>query len=497
MREQENLLDGFGRGLGRHGDRIAIVTDTGIRISYRGLQTLVDGFAAILQQGGVGRGSHVILHQLGNAEALVCVLAAARLGAVSILAKVMLHQILATPQSKVVVATSRPAGVTAPVVLIDLERLAAHAGEPVASGFGSPEDIAVVVASSGSTGQRKFLSVTARQMGLIVRDQISMLPRALKRTLLVVPPYAIYGLQMSLAVLEQGGSILWPGRENMMARLRKGGVDTVVAAPLDYSLLVEQLRRETPSLPGLDFCVSAGSKISSALVRSIQDTLCSDIYNQYGSTELGPVAIGHAENLETHRDYSGHLQPWIDAWSVDETGARLPAGEAGRLVFALQAPRRISVPIESWALAGLPPGGEQVYVSEDFGAVTGDRCLLIESRVQERINIGGNKTTLQQVRQQIVQSTGITTALEVVSIQSERGFDEVVLFVAGAMEMYLPFLRRMRIPEIPSQLVTVRFMERLPQNEFGKPDFPRLREIAREAIKGKRLTLTTDGDLAE
>lgn len=497
MGEHEDLADRFGRGLGRHGDRIAVETDTGIRIGYRELQTLVDGFARRLRERGVGRGSHVVLHKLGNVEALVAVLAVARLGAVSILAKVMLHQILATPEAKIVVATSAPAGVTVPVVIIDLDGLAAHAGEPEASGFGSADDVAVVVASSGSTGQRKFLSVTARQMCQIVRDQLSMLPRPLRRTGLVVPPYAIYGLQMSLAVLEQGGSILWLGRDKLTSFLREDRIDTLVAAPLDYSLLVEQLRREPSTLPHLDFCVTAGSKISPALVRSIQSTICSDIFNQYGSTELGPVAIGRADNVERYPDYSGELAPWVTAWSVDEGGARLPEGAAGRLVFSLDAPRRVSTPIESWALDARPSGKDQVYVSEDFGAVTGDRCLLIESRVQERINIGGNKTTLQQVKQQIMQSTGIPAEVEVVSVQYEGGFDQVVLFVAGAMETCLPFLRRMRIPEIPSQLVTVRFVDRLPQNEFGKPDFPRMREIAREATKGRRLTLTADGALSE
>jgi non-ribosomal peptide synthetase component E (peptide arylation enzyme) len=176
----------------------------------------------------------------------------------------------------------------------------------------------------------------------------------------------------------------------------------------------------------------------------------------------------------------------VNAWCVDDSGTRLREGEAGRLVFELQGPRRISSFVGSWALDRPAAGGKPVYRSEDFGSVTRERCLLIESRVQERINLGGNKTTLQQVKREIIQSTGIAADVEVVSVQSEGGFDQVFVFVAGAMKTYLPFLSRLRVTSVPAHLITVKFIDAIPQNEFGKPDVPRLREIAGEAMQSRR-----------
>src|SRR4051794_23479489 len=98
-----SYLDRFCDGISGYGDRLAIETDTGNHITYRELLALVDRFTGALHQSGIRQNSHVILHNLSNAEAVVAVLAVARLGAVSIMARAMPPRILATPPTKVIV----------------------------------------------------------------------------------------------------------------------------------------------------------------------------------------------------------------------------------------------------------------------------------------------------------------------------------------------------------------------------------------------------------
>ncbi len=489
-------VGGFLAAPGGRPDLTAVVTPSGKHVSYARLATLVNQMVLALNLNGVRAGSHVILLDLTNLQKLVSFLATAQLGAIAIITRVLVEDIRSIPAPHLIISRRPiPKCPMLNVVFWEVMRNATASPDPIMhEGFQKATDVAVVLGSSGSTGRGKFVAMSAVHVNQLVDDQIAMLPRPLGRTLLDVPPSLAYGLQMSLALLRQGACIVWANSEDRLARVLGGMVDNIVCAPLDYSRLVDDLRRTAPGGVRLDLCITGGSKISAELADAVRTLICEDFYIQYGSTELGPAAIGHAGRLSEHPDYAGQLQPWLKGWPVDDDGNPLAPGRSGRLVFELEAPRSVAPYVENWQRVAEVKDSRTSYTSEDFGTITADGCVLIESRIQERVNLGGNKQTLQEIKRKIRLRIRMPTDIEAVTIRSRQGFDHVFVFIRGSKETIAPHFDRQNLPPEWSDVLTLCFIRRIPQNEFGKPDGRRLREMAQNLYDRQARQVWTSGD---
>lgn len=481
-------------GAGRP-DMTAAVTETGIRVSYAQLATAIDRMVFTLRRSGVQAGSHVILLDLTNLQKLVSFLATARLGAIAVMTRTLLDGIRSIPEPHLIISRGPVPDCPMPnVVYADAVRNAIVSPAPVVpEGFPDATDVAVVLGSSGSTGRGKFVAMSVAHLNQLVVDQMAMLPRPMGRTLLNIPVSLAYGLQMALTVLRQGACIVWTNPEDTLARILDGKVDNIVCAPLDYSRLVEEIRKTAPGGVRLDLCITGGSKISAELADAIRTHICEDFYIQYGSTELGPAAIGHAGRLAEYPDYAGQLQPWVRGWSIDDDGNALAPGTSGRLVFELEAPRSVAPYVKDWQHIGEVKDQRRSYVSEDFGTITADGCVLIESRIQERVNLGGIKLTLQGIKRNVRQRIRIPTDIEAVAITSRHGFDHVFVFIKGSKAAIEANFDRQSLPPAWNEVLTFCFIDRIPQNEFGKADSRRLREMAQDLYdRQARQTRTSD-----
>lgn len=454
------------------------------QLSYLVLAAMVQSLSHQLYQAGVRRGSRVGLGKLPNERFLVAVLALGRLGAASlILYGLRGDSAFLKPDFLVVEADIESIEADIESIGIPIIKFPQRFGgltEEVArfvpDGFGHGDELACVVGSSGSTGQKKFLTVTAQHLDQAIDDQIELLPRQLGKTLLCVTPTVLYGLMMTLTVLRQGATIVW--ERSHRDSIERHQVKNIIGAPLSYRMLLDSLSASQTSLAPLDYCVTAGSKISEAFAEEVRTRICPNFFVQYGSTELGPAAFGDTRWLATYPDFAGKLAHWLDAWTVNENNVRLPEGASGRLVFQLFGPRIVAPYVEGQEIKPNEISRPDLYVSEDFGSIRGERVISIESRATERINIGGNKTTIHEIKRELLAMTRISAPLEIVNYKSKEGYDRIAVVIAGEVESLKKHVAQIGKAMRKYHEADILMVNEFPTNAFGKIDYTALRQAA-------------------
>lgn len=461
------------------GSATAILTESGEEVSYSQLATLVQKFAYLLHRSGVKRGSRVAVDRLSRLQFLIAVLSIARLGASVVVwsnlprdAELLAHDCIVTMPG-----IERRNTIHFPLRFENITKEEIAFQHP---GYHNGKEVAVVLGTSGSTGYRKYVTVTAEHLAQAIADQLFLLPKALKSPCISVSPKVLYGLMVTLAALSQGACVVWHTEE--FPSLLESRITNIIAAPATFRTWLTTLRSSEIKPKKLEYCVTAGSVTSPKLAAEIREKFRCELFIQYGSTELGPAAFGDSRSLSEYPNFAGKLAPWISAWTIDEGGDRLPQGNSGRLVFNLHGPRSVAPYLDIQLVPQPSNNLGPLYYSEDYGAVSEENVLSIECREAERVNLGGYKTNIDAVKNAILDSVAIPLSFEVVNVKSTDGYDALVVFLVSDRDVAAEFIEKLREANI-AKINKVVAVNRIPISEFGKVDYPKLREAARAILE--------------
>jgi len=468
-----------------HPDRPAIVAAQGGRITYGQFAGLVDCFAAHSGRAGISKGDHVAILLQPSATFFCMLLALSKLGAVRVPGRG------ADPSAvdgvkvdyRIVGADSDLTGLG--VVKMNTGWLEPPAGAspmPMA-GLDTPEDTAVVLSSSGTTGRPKLLRFSLALIRQAIEDQGAFVGALDRRTLLLMPPQTSFGLEMALLILRSGGQIIWPPtpRYQSLSLLVRGRVDDIVAAPIAYSRFVEKLKARGIRLQSIRRAIMAGSVASRGLITSVQEFVCRDLINNYGSSELGPCACSHVDEVATIPGAVGKLAPWMDIRISDEQGNELPRGKTGLLQLRIKPGRRVATYV------GVSPSATDLendwFIPGDLGSLTEGSVLCIQGRASDLINIGGTKISPWVVEELATRFLGESEIVSAFGLPGPSGFDEVVLAIDARNKSRIEGLRSY-INGSSKRLGRVHIIaiEAFPLNESGKVDKFRLLDLAAATV---------------
>jgi acyl-coenzyme A synthetase/AMP-(fatty) acid ligase len=469
-----------------HPERPAIVAAEGGRISYRRLAKLVDSWAMHAARAGISKGDHVAIHLQSRPSFFCMMLALSKLGAV----RVPQHEAAASAVDSVKVDYSivgpDPALTGPGVVKMNSGWSEPPAGDPPMpmAGLDTPEDTAVILSSSGTTGRPKLLRFTLALIHQAIEDQGTFVGTLDRRTLLLMPPHTSFGLEMALLTLRSGGQITWAPAAGYLATLPLlvgGQIDDIIATPAVYSRFVENLKARDIRLESIKRAIMAGSVASQGLVNSIQEFICRNLINNYGSSELGPCACSHVDEVAGIPGAVGKLAPWMDIRISDDQGNELPRGKTGLLQLRIKPGRRVATYVGVSASGGDPAG--DWFIPGDLGSLTEDGVLCIQGRASDLMNIGGTKVAPSIVEELVTRFLGENEMVSAFGLQGANGFDEVVVAIDARNAPRIEGLRN-HINGSNKQLGRVHIMaiEAFPLNESGKVDKIRLRELASAAV---------------
>jgi propionyl-CoA synthetase len=427
------------------------VTDTKAVFTYRELRDWVARFAGALERQGVGHGDRVIVYMPMIPEALVAMLACARIGAVhSVVFGGFAANELATriedAQPKVVVTAScgiEPGRIVAYKPLLDAAIGATHwkpercivLQRPMLEAALDPTrdlewheavdgakrvdcvellatDPLYIIYTSGTTGQPKG----------IVRDHgghAVALAWSMKNVYDTNPgevywaasdigwtvghSYTVYGplLHGCTTVLYEGKPVGTPDAGAFWRVCAEHGVGTLFTAPTAF----RAIRQQDPdgSLIG-DYDLSklralflAGERCDPETLRWAEDKLGIPVIDHYWQTETGWAVAANCIGIERFPVVPGSPTRAVPGWDLrvmDSNGHESPAGETGALVVRLPLPPGASPTLwnadERYRETYLSafPG---YYQTADAGYIDESGYVFVMARTDDIINTAGHR----------------------------------------------------------------------------------------------------------
>jgi acyl-CoA synthetase (AMP-forming)/AMP-acid ligase II len=467
-------------------DRTAVVSGD-LRLTTGELSALADGGAGVIAASGA---SHVAYVGLGGAMLPLLLFASARAGVPVTplnyrLSADGLRELIDRLPQPLVVADAEyrdvVAGAGKQVVSADEFIAAARTAEPAAE-FPDPEDVGVVLFTSGTTSRPKAVELTHNNLTSYITGTVEFdSAEPDDAALICVPPYHIAGVGAALSNLYAGRKMVYLPQFDANEWIRlvlDEGVTTATVVPTMLDRIVTALESESVSLPSLRNLAYGGSKVPLPLVRKALGLLPEvGFVNAYGLTEtsstiavLGPddhrAALASSEDAVVRRLGSvGQPVPGIEVQIRGDDGRVLGPGETGELfVRGDQVSGR-------YAEIGSVLDAEGWFPTKDVAMLDEAGYLFIGGRSDDTIIRGGENIAPAEIEDVLVEHPAVRDCAVVGPEDPQWG--QIIVAVVVPADATAPdpdelrehvraHLRGSRTPD------RVVFRDELPTNATGK-----------------------------
>lgn len=354
-------------------------------------------------------------------------------------------------------------------------------------GIPAPEDPALILPTSGTTGTPK-LPVGYHGPLLAgwrwLASELQLGPEDVH--LGHLPLSHGFGLSTAVMALMTGGCVvLLPSfsAEPALDLVSRHRVTVLHGTPTHFILLTDRCDKRRHDVGSLRIGVGTAARFPPLLLRRIFDELGMDLLLMYGSSEGVSVVTTNRQEM-----LAGCVGRPDDGWVavIGDSGDQLPPGEVGEITF-----RRDMWPVTYWNDNGA--GAESPwYRTGDIGRLDAEGRLYVLGRRKHQIDRGGIKVDPGEVEDRLVQCPGVLDAAVVAAPNPVLGEVVCACVVAepGAA-VTLEGLRRhlahdLASFKLPEELV---ILPSLPRTPSGKLDRDELRERAaaspRESVRAR------------
>jgi fatty-acyl-CoA synthase len=327
-----------------------------------------------------------------------------------------------------------------------------------------------VLMTSGTTGTPKGAQRTGGNVDITALGPLFALPhRRGARTHIAAPLFHAWGLsQLGLAAVYAQSVRL---RRHFDARrtvadLGHQRAEILIAVPV----MLERILEAAPSgdsfvADNLRMTATSGSALSGSLATRWMDAFGDNLYNFYGSTEVGHVAVATPADLRQAAGTAGRPTPGATVRIVDDAGRDVARKKTGRIVVRNGA-----------HFDGYTGGGSKLLIdgfmeTGDLGSFDEHGLLHITGRVDDMIISGGENLFPGEVEEYLRTLDGIADAAAVGLDDAEFGqvVGAAVVAEAGS-QVDLEAVRHKVRDELanfkaPKRLIVV---DEIPRNATGK-----------------------------
>ncbi|MEV6805541.1 acyl-CoA synthetase [Streptomyces sp. NPDC051132] len=453
--------------------------------TYAELDDAVSRAATLLLAEGLTPGDRVAVYGRNSDACLIAFLACARAGLVHVpvnhgLVGADLAYLLGQSGSSLVLADPDLAGRlpdgartlplrdTGDSLLARLPRATPYDG-PEPRG----EDLAQLLYTSGTTALPKGAMMTHRALVHAYLSAITALDlSAGDRPAHSLPLYHSAQLHVfllpGLAVGATNLILDAPDGDLLFDLIEAGRVDSLFAPPTVWIALAGRPDFPTRDLSGLRKAYYGASVMPVPVLRRLRERLPGlAFYNCFGQSEIGPLAtVLGPEEHEGRPDSCGRPVLFVEARLVDESGAEVPAGTPGEIVY--RSPQLCEGywdrPEET---AEAFRGGW--FHSGDLAVRDAEGYFTIVDRVKDVINTGGVLVASRQVEDALYTHEAVAEAA-VIGLPDERWIEAVTAVVVPrgevTEEQLIAHVKDSIAPfKAPKRVL---FVGELPRNASGK-----------------------------
>jgi acyl-CoA synthetase (AMP-forming)/AMP-acid ligase II len=444
----------------------------------------VDTAVAALAARGVTHGGVVAVRLPNRTDLVVALFAAWRLGA----AVTPINPALAPGEveyqladSGATVLLTHDALVVPGVATLAPEDLATSSGGPeVALHDPDPDDLALLVYTSGTTGRPKGVQLTHANLDAMTAAMVEALSLDERdHSLLILPLFHVNGIVVSiLSPLRAGGQATIAGRfdpRTFFSTLESVRPTYFSGVPAIYTMLANLPAEVEPDTSSLRFVACGAAPMPASLIGQVEQRFGVVLVEGYGLSESTCASTSNPLDGVRKPGTVGVALPGQRVAIMDADGSLLPTGERGEVVVQgptvmrgyLNRPEETARTLrDGWLHTG------------DVGTLDEDGYLRIVDRVKDMIIRGGENIYPQEIEQAIHLHPAVLEAAVVGRPHPVMG-EEPVAFVVlkeGAsldQDALVAFLtERIAKFKLPTE---VSFIDEVPKNPVGKFDKPKLR----------------------
>ena len=346
----------------------------------------------------------------------------------------------------------------------------------------SPDDTAIILYTSGTTGHPKGAMLTHSNLYSNARDVGEYLKMSADdRVVTVLPVFHVFALTVVVnAPLTKGATLLIvprfsPGDVFATAKAYKATV--FAGVPTMFNFLYQHAEENVEAFENLRLAISGGSSLPVSLLHNFEDKFNVRISEGYGLSEASPVTCFNPTDRERIPGSIGQSIINVENKVVDENGDEVPVGEVGELIVRgpnvmkgyYKLPEETAVAIrDGWLYTG------------DLARKDAEDYFYIVDRKKDMIIVGGYSVFPREVEEVLYSHYGILEAA-VVGVP-DQNFGEAVhayvvlkdetLTVEAIIEYCAKHIVKYKVPTV------IEIIDELPKNTTGKILRRSLKEIA-------------------
>ena len=342
-------------------------------------------------------------------------------------------------------------------------------------GYSEPEDVALVLYTSGTTSRPKIVPLTNKNItssAAHIRSTLGL--NSLDRCLNVMPLFHIHGLIGALlSTISAGGSIVCTPGFNSAEFY--SWIDTykptwysavptmhqaVLAGADDHSEIIADNK--------LRFIRSSSASLPPSVMLSLEEKFMCPVIESYGMTEASHQMTSNPLPPKTRKAGSVGVQAGLDVAIMDPDGVLLGSGEQGEIVIQGS---NVTKGYENNPDANLSAFTNNWFRTGDLGYLDEDGYLFISGRIKEMINRGGEKIAPREVDEIFLKHTQVKQAVSFAVKHPTLGEDLATAVIlsndAKVTDQELRDYAFERLPnfKVPSRVVIV---DKIPKGSTGK-----------------------------
>jgi len=495
-----DLLD---RAAARRGDSAAIIDGTE-RVTWHDLVSRVDALSAGFDGMGLEAGDRIALQAGTSLDFVLAYLAALQCGLVVVPVNPgytvpELGHILGDSGARVLV-TSSVATLAAADLLTNthsqLSRIlvaarsgaediatlsdiaAAASGREAPKRWGTGEDLAVLLYTSGTSGRPKGAMLPVRALLANLEQMSQLRPAPLTaddRLFLPLPLFHVFGLNAGFGLgLFCGATIVLGAVLNAtknLAAMTAERVTVVVGAPVEFAVWAGQPEFRT-AFANVRLAISGSAPLTGDLVARYAE-IGVPLFEGYGLTEAAPVVTSSLSGgpdggyaAEPKAGSIGRALPGVEVRLLDQQGETVEPGDLGLLEV-----RGPNLFLGYWPDASGGPSGDGWFATGDLAVADDDGDLYLVGRRSDLILVNGFNVYPAEVEAVLGKLPGVAE-VAVTGLPQDGGSDIVTAYVVPApgvmldpdalLEQAAASLARFKLPR---QIIEV---DTLPHTATGK-----------------------------
>lgn len=326
----------------------------------------------------------------------------------------------------------------------------------------------VVIHTSGTTGTPKGASRNSSAAGVgALADLLSVVPYS-RNDIIVLPAplFHSFGLATFTFGTALGSTFVLPEKFDPEETLRaidehKATACSLVPVMIKRILTLDDETKSRYDLSSLRVVMASGSAMSTEMRKAALELFGDVLYDLYGSTEVGWVAISRPQDMLDHPGTVGRPVPGIEVAIYNQDGERLGPGEIGEIYI------KSDVMFEGYTSGDSKEVRDGYMTIGDLGYVDDEGFLFIEGRADDMVVVGGENIYPVEIEEALDNMDGVED-VAVMGVPDDEYGEVLGAFVVGKVEPEA--VKRYCKDQLASYKVPkrVEILDELPRTSTGK-----------------------------